>query len=73
MELRRELELLYAAMLVDDGVFVLRPLEREQLVILVHAELVTVIAQVLDNFRVWRLLRVRVRSLEVRIAMVRLE
>lgn len=63
VELGGQLELLHPAMLVDYSVLVLDFPEGEKLVILVDAELVTVVAQVLHDFRVGRLLGVGVGPL----------
>lgn len=70
MQLRGQLKLLHAPVLVHDGVLVLDPPEGEQLVVMINGEFGPVVSQVLHDLLVGRVLSWLVRPLEVREAVM---
>lgn len=70
VELGRELELLHAPVLVDDGVLVLGPAEGQKLLVVVDRQLGAVVPQVLDDLLVRWVVILLVRPLQVGITVV---
>lgn len=70
MELGRELELLHAPVLVDDGVLVLGPAEGQKLLVVVDRQLGAVVPQVLDDLLVRWVVILLVGPLQVGITVV---
>lgn len=70
MELSGQLQLLHTTVLVDDGVLVLGPSEGQEFVVMVDGKLGAIVAKILNNFLVGGLLGLRVRTLQVRVAVM---